>query len=233
MRGTPGADLRACDAPHPNPLPGGEGVGIVTGLAAEARIARPLGIVAAGGGRPAGAEAAALRLMAQGASALVSFGLAGGLDPALPSGAVVLPATVLLDSEEWRCDPALAARLGARALGAIYGGGQIVATRAAKSALHARTGAIAVDLESAAVARVAARFGLPFAVLRAICDPADRALPRAALVALDQAGRIGPVRVAWAVLSRPQDIPALIRLGGDAARARHALVTRVRGIGRL
>ena len=202
-------------------------------MAAEARIARPLGIIAAGGGLPAGAEAAAIRLVAQGVSALISFGLAGGLDPALPAGAVLVPATVLLDGETWHCDPDLAARLGAPIMGAIYGGGQIVASAAAKSALHARTGAVAVDLESAAVARVAARFGLPFAVLRAICDPADRDLPRAALVALDQAGRIGAVRVAWAVLSRPQEIPALIRLGGDAARARHALVTRVRAIGRL
>lgn len=171
--------------------------------------------------------------MAQGVSTLISFGLAGGLDPALPAGAILVPATVLLDGEEWHCDSALAARLGTQTSGAIYGGGQIVATRAAKSALHARMGAVAVDLESAAVARVAARFSLPFAVLRAICDSADRDLPRAALVALDQAGRIGSVRVAWAVLSCPQDIPALIRLGGDAARARHALVTRVRGIGRL
>lgn len=172
-------------------------------------------------------------MVAEGVSALISFGLAGGLDPVLPSGAVLMPAAVLLDGETWHCDSTLMARLGTKTSGAIYGGGQIVATRAAKSALHARTGAVAVDLESAAVARVAARFGLPFAVLRAICDPADRDLPRAARVALDQAGRIGPVRVVWAVLSRPQDIPALIRLGGDATRARHALVTRVRGIGRL
>lgn len=205
----------------------------MTGLTAEARIARPLGAVAIGGGLPAGAEAAALRLVAQGVSALISFGLAGGLDPALTPGAVVVPATVLLDGDKWHCDPGLAARLGGSTPGAIYGGGQVVATTAGKSALHARTGAVAVDLESAAVARVAARFGLPFAVLRAICDPADRDLPHAALVALDQAGRIGPVRVAWAALSRPLEIPALIRLGGDAARARRALVTRVRGIGRL
>ena len=38
-----------------------------------------------------------------------------------------------------------------------------------------KAGADAVDLESAAVARVAERMGLPFAVLRAVCDTADRA----------------------------------------------------------
>jgi len=117
--------------------------------------------------------------------------------------------------------------------GALFGDGAILATSAAKAALHARTGAAAVDLESAAVARAAARHGLPFAVLRAVCDPAGRDLPRAALIALDSQGRIGTLRIAAAILSRPGDIPALIALGRDAARARHALVTRVQAIGRL
>ncbi|HEY0205470.1 MAG TPA: nucleoside phosphorylase, partial [Acetobacteraceae bacterium] len=111
--------------------------------------------------------------------------------------------------------------------------GAILATTDAKAALHARTGAVAVDLESAAVARIAARHGVPFAVLRAVCDPAGRGLPRAALAALDSQGHIGPWRVAAAILARPGDIPGLIALGGDAARARLALVTRVRAIGRL
>jgi adenosylhomocysteine nucleosidase len=83
------------------------------------------------------------------------------------------------------------------------------------------------------LARVARQHALPFAVLRAVCDPVSRDLPYAAMVALDAAGTISAWRVASAVLSRPWEIPALIRLAGDAARARHALVTRVRALGRL
>jgi len=166
-------------------------------------------------------------------SGLISFGLAGGLDPALAPGTVLVPAAVLLDAERWDANDALLQRLGGATPRALYGGGEIVASAAAKAALHARTGAVAVDLESAAVARTARRHGLPFAVLRAVCDGAGRDLPRAALVALDGAGRIVGLRVAWAAASRPWEIPELIRLGGDAARARHALVTRVREIGRL
>lgn len=212
----------------------GAPTGVVTGLTAEARIASGLGgPVEAGGGDAPGAEAAALRLIDQGVSALISFGLAGGLDPALRAGALLVPPVVLLDDDVWHADPALMARLGGPTTGALYGGGQVVASAAAKAALHAGTGARAVDLESAAVARIATRHGLPFAVLRAVCDPAGRDLPPAALLALDTSGRIGPLRVGVAVLSRPQDIPGLVRLGIDAARARHALVTRVRAIGRL
>ena len=166
-------------------------------------------------------------------SALVSFGLAGGLDPGLQPGTLLVPPVVLADDGRWQTDSALAARLGGFTSGALFGDGMILETAMAKAALRARTGAVAVDLESAAVARAAARHGLPFAVLRAVCDPAGRGLPRAAVIALDSKGRIGTLRVAAAILARPGDIPALIALGRDAARARRALVTRVREIGRL
>ena len=109
------------------------------------------------------------------------------------------------------------------------GGGGVLATAAEKAALRRATGADAVDLESAA----AARAGIPFAALRAICDPAARDLPHAALVALDARGRIGALHVLAAVLARPAELPALLRLAGDAARARRALLARVRLIGPL
>ncbi len=209
-------------------------LGIVVGLEAEARVARRLGVpVETGGGDTKGAISAAARLVAQGVAGLISFGLAGGLDPALSAGAILVPSVVLLDAQRWEADPALMARLGGPTAGTLYGGGEIVATARAKAALHAHTGAVAVDLESAAVAAVARQHGLPFAVLRAVCDVAARDLPRAALVALDSAGRIGMVRVGAAVLGRPWQIPALIGLAGDASRARHALVTRVQALGRL
>ena len=209
-------------------------LGIVVGLEAEAQIARRFGVpVEVGGGHAAGAAAASARLVAQGVRGLVSFGLAGGLDPALGAGTVLVPATVLLDGKRWDASPALMLWLGGPTAGALYGGGQVVATVAAKAALYARTGAVAVDLESAAVACAAEQHGLPFAVFRVVCDPATRDLPHAALVALDTAGRIGAMRVALAVLARPWQIPALIHLGADAAKARRALVTRTQATGRL
>jgi adenosylhomocysteine nucleosidase len=202
-------------------------LGIVTGLAAEARLARPLGLVEAGGGTPEGAEAAAGRLAARGAAGLISFGLAGGLDPSLRPGAVVVPVDVLEGARRYPTDVALSSRLGGAA-GTLLAAGHVVTEAAAKAALFATTGASAVDLESGAVARVAARHGLPFAVLRAVCDPAGRTLPAAALVALDEGGAIVVLRVALAVLRRPGQIPALIALARDAAAARRALLDRVR-----
>jgi len=202
-------------------------LGIVTGLAAEARLARPLGLVRAGGGLPAGAQAAAEWLVSQGVDGLLSFGLAGGLDPALRAGTIVLAAGVREDGRLTTTDPALSARFG-QADGVLLAGSAVLAAACEKAALFAATGALAIDLESGAVARVAARHRLPFAVLRAICDPAERDLPPVALVALDARGGIGALRVLAALVRHPAQLPALIALARDAAAARAALRGRVR-----
>ena len=207
-----------------------DALGIVVGLEAEARIARRLSdLVEVGGGDAEGAAAACHRLIARGVHSLASFGLAGGLHPALRPGALVVPDVVLSNDGHWPTHPPLAARLGTVG-GALYSGSAVIVTAAAKEALFTRTGAAAVDLESAAVAETAARHALPFAVLRAICDPAQRGLPRAALVALGRDGRIDGRAVLRETVRRPRDIAALIILGTDAARARRALLRRVERI---
>jgi adenosylhomocysteine nucleosidase len=202
-------------------------LGIVVGLAAEARIARPLGETAIGGGLPEGAEAAAERLVTGGATALLSFGLAGGLDPLLRAGQMVVPECVLEAGLAYPTDAGLNAWLGGLAVPMLLAGDAIVAGIEDKRALFAATGAPAIDLESGAVARVALRHGLPFAVLRAICDPATRALPPAALVALDGGGAIGLLRVLASVARRPAQIAALLALARDASAAQRALRGRV------
>jgi adenosylhomocysteine nucleosidase len=199
--------------------------GFVVGMAAEARIAARFGFpVVAGGGTPEGAEVAARRLVAQGVDALVSFGLAGGLDPALRPGAVLIPTTVLCDGFPFGADAGLAARFGGLTGHCLLGGTVIAADVATKHRLRAETRADAVDLESGRVAGVAVACGLPFVVVRAICDPAERDLPPAALLALDEAGGIGLMRVLWSLLRRPSQLPALLVLASDAARARRALI---------
>ncbi len=199
--------------------------GFVTGLAAEAKIVRRFGCpVEIGGGTPEGALGAAERLAKQGVNALVSFGFAGGLDPGLPAGALIVPATVLSGGKVYRTDPALAVRFGGSTGHCLIAGPEVVATVRDKRALHEATGAHAIDLESGSVAQVAELLGLRFIAVRAISDTADRDLPPAALLALDRGGRIGVVRVLASVLRNPAQVPGLLRLASDAANARRALV---------
>ncbi len=207
-------------------------LGIVVGLAAEARIARRLGEVAIGGGTPEGAEAAAEELVARGVTDLLSFGLAGGLDPNLQPGDLVVPVVVLEDGERYPTDDALCRGMGGATAGVLLAAATIVASADAKRALSVQTQASAVDLESGAVARVARRHRLPFAVLRAICDPAARNLPPAALIALDAGGGIKGLRVLASVASRPWQVGGLLWLALDAAKARRSLVRAANALNR-
>jgi adenosylhomocysteine nucleosidase len=202
-------------------------VGAVVGLKAEARIARRLGTVAIGGGTSEGAKAAAERLVSLGAQALISFGLAGALDPALRPGALVIPRSVLAGGENYATE----ARLVAPAtVDLLLAGERVLSTAGDKRAAWKQTGAGAVDLESGAVAETARRHGLPFAVLRAVCDPAERTLPPVALLALDRGGGIAFVRILGSLLSDPTQLPTLLRLASDARAAtrtlRHAVTAR-------
>ena len=192
---------------------------------AEARIAARFGYpVEAGGGTPAGAEAAACRLIDAGVTALISFGLAGGLDPALRPGAVIVPWAVLSDGVMSQADAALGGPFGGLTAHTILGGRAIAEDAPAKRRLYAATQAHAIDLESGAVAATAKAHGLPFIVIRAICDPAERDLPPAALIALGPRGAIGAWRVLRSVVGNPRQIVGLLALARDARLARRALL---------
>ncbi len=168
--------------------------------------------------------------MDEGAQALLSFGLAGGLDPGLAPGAVVIAAAVVSpagaiheSNGPWR--DALAAALASEnpVIGRVAGSDRPVASVAAKRALRETSGALAVDMESHRVAAVAAETQSPFAVLRAVADPAGRALPRAALAGLGPDGAINLGAVLGCLALRPWEAPAIVALTLDAWRGLAAL----------
>ncbi len=206
--------------------------GAVTGLAAEARIAREAGLVAAAGaGTPDGTERAIRSLIEQGVPGLVSFGIAGGLAPNLASGTLIAPAAVRgLDDEAHWVDVEWHARLRRAAhaagvplvVGGILGAEMIAASAADKARLHDATHAIAIDLESHRVARAAERARVPFLVFRVIADAADRDLPPAALVPLTRSGHPS-VRVLGSIVARPGQISALLTLARETRSALDAL----------
>jgi adenosylhomocysteine nucleosidase len=214
--------------------------GAVTGLAAEARIARQAGLVAAAGaGTPEGTEQAIRKLIEQGVPGLVSFGIAGGLAPNLVSGTLIAPAAVrTADGTAYWVDVQWHARLTRAAhsaaiklmVGGILGAETIAATADEKARLREATHAIAIDLESHRVAAAAARLRIPFLVFRAIADPADRDLPPAALVPLTRSGRPS-VRVLASIATRPGQIPALRTLARETQTALDALRRAVPALG--
>ncbi len=86
-----------------------------------------------------------------------------------------------------------------------------------------QSAAAAVDLESFAVARVAARHGLPFLAVRAIADTALDSLPRSLMVAAAATTDVNMGRLLGALVRAPADLPGTIRLARRYAVASRAL----------
>jgi len=94
-----------------------------------------------------------------------------------------------------------------------------VAAAAHKSSLFEHSGAVAVDMESAAVAGVAAELALPFLALRVILDTAHDTLPDSVMRSFQAPA--GP-RI-WPLLCAPGDWGALLRLAVQYRMAGRAL----------
>ncbi len=208
-------------------------VAAIAGLAAEAAVARRAGVaMAASGVGPEAAATLARQFARAGACGLVSFGIAGGLAPDLKPGALILGDAVIVGEGRYPCDPAwlvrARARLPAARVGPVAASDRIVGTRAEKRALAAG-GALAVDMESGAVAAVARECGLPFLVLRAVADRADDEIPAAAAAAL-LPGQ-GARAFTLALIRRPQAVPALVRLGWRTGSGLRALGRAARALG--
>jgi len=201
---------------------------VVCGLRAEARlVAAPTVRAIAGGGDPVRLESEMRQAFAQGARAVLSFGLAAGLDPGMAPGMIVIADEVLAGPHRFATDRAWSERMRRSietAVRAAIAGvdSPLVPTRD-KLALYAATAAAAADMESHVAGRLALQAGLPFAVLRVIGDPAQRSLPPAAIVGMRTDGRIDPMAVLASLLAHPGQLPALIGLAADTYRAMRAL----------
>jgi adenosylhomocysteine nucleosidase len=177
----------------------------------------------------AAAAAAAIALVEAGASALMSFGMAGALDPTLKPGCVVLPRELLFGKDRrysadaiWRERVAVELRLlHELSEGLLLTSDEAIDTPKQKAAAFDGTGAVAVDMEGSAVAEVAAKHNLPFIAVRVIVDTAADSVPPA-VIAASRAGRVKIARLMMAVAASPGEIPMLMRL---AQRYRVAMRT--------
>ena len=116
---------------------------------------------------------------------VISWGVCGGLDPRLRPGDLILGAEVVSAEGRINTDEAVTSSLAQRLIDAgarvaverVAGVSSPVSTARAKAELRLATGAAAVDMESLTAGRFALERRTPFAILRAVADPADRDLP--------------------------------------------------------
>lgn len=180
---------------------------------------------------PLRARQAARALMEKGATALVSWGTAGGLLPGLSPGSLILPERILgLDQSAYPVDPIWHERLCRRLKGdldlhreAIAESTGVLASCPEKTALWRRTGAIATDMESASIAGVAKERRVPFMAIRAILDPAEMPITPSVLNSIDDFGRIRLAKLGQGLIRNPMGLLALFRLIRNFRAAQNSL----------
>lgn len=205
-----------------------KGILIVVGMNREARAARPLGRVVVG------AEAL-VRALGDGATGVLSFGLCGGIDPALGPGNLVIGNRVRAGDRDIAVDAEWLERLTRAlpdvAVGGVAGADAIVGTSTAKAALRAETGAVATDMESHRAALAALEAGVPFAILRAVSDGATESLPLCAQMGFRSDGSVDIGAVVRGLMRRPTEFPALMRTARHAGKAMTALTEAANRLG--
>jgi adenosylhomocysteine nucleosidase len=224
-------------------------VGIVCALQGEARHLGPTvprhasvtsradgSLLAIAGMGCAAAALGACNLVKAGAAALMSWGMAGGLDPALAAGRIFLPSEVagidgasISTARRWR-EQLSAALMAYHPLtgGKLLTSSRSIASVAAKAALFRETAAAAVDMESLSVAEVAVAHGLPFIAVRVIVDGAGDTLPSAVRDAADANGQLRVWRLFGQILLAPAGVTSVIRLTRHYLAANRALAVVAR-----
>ncbi len=201
---------------------------LITGMKREAACAAGDGVITLCSSASAAQLRQSLeRLKGQDFGAVISFGLAGGLDPALRPGDAIVAREIIAQGARYAVHPRLAAAMidavaktgRAPVSDALVGVDQMAMDVAAKTALRKQTGAAAVDMESHIAAAFAKANRTPFAAVRVVADPATRTLPPLAAKAITPDGDIDNGYVTRELIRAPGQIGELIRTGLDSRAA--------------
>jgi adenosylhomocysteine nucleosidase len=175
-------------------------------------------------------------LISQGAKALVSIGLAGGLSPGLKAGHLIIAENVrTMDCKNnkgcWTADKIGIAH--ARAVfasenvpvkyGTVMTTSEGILTVSQKESLFRKTGALAVNMESSGVAQAATEKNIPFFTMAAVCDPAEETVPQALYSCLGKKGKVQPFTLLRNLTQTPSLSIDMRRLGRHFKVARKAL----------
>ena len=174
---------------------------------------------------------------------VIGTGVAGALSSGLKPGDLVLSDRVLtIHADGQVAEQAMSAgdahiRAAGRSLarasiayssGAILTSPRVLATGAEKRRAKESTGAIAVDMETAAIAAEAAARGLPFLAIRAVLDELDDEVVGAAMA--DASGKVRPLAATSFLLRNPAAMLKLPRMIRNLSRATAAIADALTAI---
>ncbi len=178
-------------------------------------------------------------LIEKGVNSLISWGCAAALDAALQPGHLVLAESCIdaqqvrleLDNKAWvnYVQSSFGRQLQIH-VGKLAESKRLVETSLDKVQLGRSTGAIALDMESTAIAKVASLNGIPFITIRVIADSLTMSLPKAVGYALNEQGEVVLIKLLLFLLLHPKELPELIKLGVAFNAAKKTLKRAARGI---
>lgn len=188
-------------------------------------------VVAHAGTGSVNAIKAAETLIAKGCCKLISWGCAAALNNTLKAGDLCLPKIIIAENQQrypihsdWQQHTEkLLAELQPICSDPLSESSSIVSTSTGKKALRDTFGSVALDMESAAIAKIAQKANIPYLVIRAIADPADMNMPDAINYALNDGGTVDMKKLIVYLLTHPYEIPGVIKLGVAFRSARKKL----------
>ncbi len=188
-------------------------------------------LVAYSGTGSKNAQSAAELLVSKGATQLISWGCAAALKPTLKAGDLTLADTLIdcndeeisVDADWHGYSKNILSKVLTVHTGRLTESVNIVSSSREKQQLETITGAIALDMESVAVAKIAQRHKLPFLAIRSIVDPVTMDLPRAIEYAANHEGEIVLSRLLLFLALHPLELPGLIKLGWHFNAAKKTL----------
>ncbi len=181
--------------------------------------------------------------MMPGAELVIGTGVVGALSNGLKPGDLVLSDRILTIDDDGRIDEQVStvgdghiSAIGrslsnagiAYSTGAILTSHRVLATGADKHRAKQSTGAIAVDMETAAIAAEAAARDLPFVAIRAVLDEVDDEVVGAAMA--DQDGNVKPLAATSYLLRNPATMLKLPRMMRNLSRATAAIADALTAI---
>ena len=176
------------------------------------------------------AAAAAQSLITKNIHCLVSWGCAAGLHPQAKPGDLIIAAHVTNLEHSVDTDEGLGVALKSALPdnltvfnGTLFSSATLVDLSLDKQKIHLQSQAVALDMESFAIAEVAQQAQLPFLVVRSIADPVNMDLPQAVVQALNDEGQVNLPKLLGYLSWHPWEIPALIRLGKHFKAAQNTL----------
>lgn len=163
---------------------------------------------------------AAQALIEKGAQRLISWGCAAGLADGLKPGDLVMADRVVSEQSQfdtdlqWRSElkHAISANVSTQN-GTLFTSAKLVSRSIDKRDIRQSSRAVALDMESAAIAEVAANNGAPFLAIRSIADPVSMDLPQAVLAGLNAEGQVDLGKLLRYLLAHPLEIVGLTKLG--------------------